>query len=86
MSRGLAYHRHQERRIKRRGARVLRGWSTPFGGNWPGEPDPKEVGLAARHGLMRCQHVCCHNPRRHFGTPTVQELRAEPLAEELETL
>lgn len=82
MSRGLAYRRHQERRIKRRVTRVLRTWSTPFGGNWPDEPEVKEVGLAASHGLMRCQHVHCQNPRRHFGTPTIQELRALPAPEE----
>lgn len=30
-----------------------------------------------RDNRVTCSGVCCGNPRRHFGDPTLQELRAE---------
>jgi hypothetical protein len=81
--RNRSYRRHQERRTKDRVRRVLRTWNRwSWDSERPPEPGAREVGIHAHHGLIRCQHVHCHNPRRHFGAPSIQELRAEPAPDE----
>ena len=82
MSRGLAYRRHQERRIKQRVRTVLirwRAWARDT--RFEREIGPDEVGRYAHHGLAICSCPLCGNPRRHFGDLPIQELRALPAPE-----
>lgn len=67
--RGLAYRRRRARLAKKKAKRILRRWSRE-------EPTDREVGIEAGSGLTRCSCPICGNPRKHFGTLTIQERRA----------
>lgn len=79
--RGLAYRRHQEQRHKERTRKVLRLWNVwSWDGGEDPEPDARQVGIHANHGLPRCSCPLC-SPVRAVDGPPHQELRAEPAPE-----
>lgn len=88
--RDLSYRRHHTTRIKdrvRRRLKFLRPQGTLVESYYDGDldkrvtlrltgdPGPEEVGKAASVHLKGCSCYMCGNPRRHFGAPTIQELR-----------
>ena len=64
-----AIRRHHMERIKQLARRIERRL-------WPNrEITDRQVGIRANTRCM-CSKECCGNPRRHFGTLTRQEIRA----------
>lgn len=73
--RGRAIRRHHDERVKMRARWLLRRWqygADPFA---PPEPSARQIGRMTSAGMSPCSCAMCGNPRRHFGEPTLQELR-----------
>jgi len=73
--RGIAYKRHQERRIRRYAFRVLRYVL----GMLKYVPE-NELWMNAKkwaNNMANCSAYCCGNPRKFFTVKTMQERKAE---------
>lgn len=74
--RGIAYRRHTVAREKARALRKLKArwnWTPPEGR--PAEYIEAQVGILAATRAP-CSCFACGNPRRHFGTLPMGEIRA----------
>lgn len=63
-----AERRHFAHKAKNRAKRILQRW------HWENAPQ-RWIGLLSATPHL-CSKPCCGNPRRHEGTPTLQEVRA----------